>query len=1284
MDDVYGRIGELIDEATHSVVRGHGFVLTLRLTDARVGVQTLVDEGPAFGAAAAASVRPVQALRLRHTLARPVTARLQIRVCAPRKGLCSEGANGGGREGTSAEARVPLFDLPVMVGSSLCPPPSPAEGRGRGSSGAFIINGVEHLFVSQERRAHDTVFVYPPPRSEAHEYLLSAEVRSSAGGMFRLRLLHATNRIAVDAPNRPPVEVGLLLAALGVHDPREVVRRVARGEPVLAEAARRCICSSRVPKDRASARELLKELWQRGAPAPTQQRRPAAVGEGEGEGEGEAEGAEAEEAEEADADEAEAEEAEEAEDGEADGENVEAQAGTRAQAQTQTEADASGVDRIWGLGHLRDEREKADLVAYMCRRLLLVFKGRAVVDDCDSQLSKRLWSPGMLFEELLRATLRSAMGAVVRDLNKQLTTAQQVAQLSLNVRGMQDPVVRAVRARMERVGVELATALATGNGLRDAKGLTLAPHLYNPLASAASASQLRDVTFKADTGAQSAAARQLRMVSHMSHGRTDVVETPDGSDVGVVKHLSLGVHVTGALSAPHALALRRWLAGQGVFPTGACACACARLPPGTLVSLDGVVVGVHADGALLAEELRALRRAHPDVLAYVSVALRAGGELHVRTDAGRLCRMLMPLHHARTSTAAAAVSLVPSRLAADLQRLSADVRPLAVAEVEALLGGLKAARQGGGGDGDGGGGRSAAFVELLRRGIVEMVDADEESTLLLARAQADCLGGGSGSGSGDRGGDEAGEPTHCELRRDIMLSAVSATMPFVNSNQAPRAMYGAAHAKQAMPPPDAPIGRTHDALKKRDVLVSPQTAQVTTGLSRCMGSPGDASGATPIVAIMVDGGGNQEDAVIINKAVVERGLLAAATETTRELEVEAPCRARDLWLVPIGTGPLRAGAELAAHTPAQPLLPQPGAGGEEARTQQQQQQQQQQGAPGRADALHTDRRVVADASARAERARLAPRVMRVAATDPQGGYVTAVRVARGLKSIIVSVTFSTMRELGVGDKMSSHGHGQKHVVGVVMQAHDMPYTHSGVTPDIIINPHAFPSRMTPGMLIEALVTKATIVQGKRVVVHDPWEDDDLADPERSIDALVARSEALLRACGYSASCKETLVDGKTGREIASPFFMFPLHLQRLKHMVSDRVQTRGLAASLCDRTVDPVTQQPLSGRANSGGMRLGEMEVDAVHCHGAAYLLQDMSVMQSDASRVHIDRATGLPARLGDRADQCSSVACVPVPHAFKLLLHELAAQGIQMRVFASGETPGGENRGGESPRAHA
>jgi len=260
---------------------------------------------------------------------------------------------------------------------------------------------------------------------------------------------------------------------------------------------------------------------------------------------------------------------------------------------------------------------------------------------------------------------------------------------------------------------------------------------------------------------------------------------------------------------------------------------------------------------------------------------------------------------------------------------------------------------------------------------------------------------------------------------------------------------------------------------------------------------------------------------------------------------------------------------------------------------------------------------------------------------------------------LVKVRVRSIRIPQVGDKFSSR-HGQKGTCGMTFRQEDLPFTRDGIVPDLIMNPHAIPSRMTVGHLIECLLGKVSAIQGEE------------GDATPFVDNVTVHDIAsLLHSHGYQMYGNEVVYNGHTGRRMEAQLFMGPMYYQRLKHLVDDKMYSRSRGK------VQILTRQPVEGRSRGGGLRFGEMERDVMIAHGSSQFLKERLLLLSDQYKTHICEICGLIATMNceDGTYRCMScrnnvkIAQVTIPYAVKLLFQELMSMNIAPRMLTSPPT---------------
>jgi DNA-directed RNA polymerase II subunit RPB2 len=257
----------------------------------------------------------------------------------------------------------------------------------------------------------------------------------------------------------------------------------------------------------------------------------------------------------------------------------------------------------------------------------------------------------------------------------------------------------------------------------------------------------------------------------------------------------------------------------------------------------------------------------------------------------------------------------------------------------------------------------------------------------------------------------------------------------------------------------------------------------------------------------------------------------------------------------------------------------------------------------------------------------------------------------------------------IGDKMASRA-GQKGTLGLIIKEEDMPFTADGIRPDLIINPHALPSRMTIGQIVECLFGKLCTSYGA------------FGGPNYSIygPQLVEQ--------GFHSSGNDVLYNGMTGEQLSADIFIGPTYYMRLKHMVKDKINYRARGPN----TV--LTRQPVQGRANDGGLRIGEMERDGVLAHGMSYFLNESFMVRGESKDYYIavcnksgaiaiynesrnlflSPAVDGPIKFNTNPDGTQNImnlsrfgrsfSILKIPYSFKLLMQELQVMNVQMRII--------------------
>ncbi len=509
--------------------------------------------------------------------------------------------------------------------------------------------------------------------------------------------------------------------------------------------------------------------------------------------------------------------------------------------------------------------------------------------------------------------------------------------------------------------------------------------------------------------------------------------------------------------------------------------------------------------------------------------------------------------------------------------------------------------------------------DLLKNGIVEYVDAEEEENLYVALTENDITK----------------EHTHVELHPSVILGAAASLVPFPEYNRGDRVNFGAKMHGQSLGIYTLNFHLRTDT--KADVLINPQVPLVKTAITDHVGIYSHPQGQNIVIAIMSYKGYNMEDAIIINKASVERGFARSmffrtySTEEKRYWGIE-----RDEIRIPDksvkGYRTEEAYANLAEDGIINPETP----------------VESEDILIGKVSPL----RFFGPAESfmmEAENKRDSSETVR----EGEKGIVDKVIITKtkdGNK--LVKVVVRDLRIPELGDKFATR-HGQKGVVGLIVPEEDLPFTSNGIVPDVIVNPHGIPSRLTMGQLLEIIAAKLSALTGREIdaTAFTGMKEDEM--------------RKLLRQYGFRDDGKELMYNGETGDVYEARIMIGPIFYQKLHHMVANKIHARARGP------VTLLTRQPTEGRAKEGGLRLGEMEKDCLIAHGTALLLHER--FSSDITRIPICTECGLPA-LEDKVKgkvycpvcKDSKIKYVNMSYAFKLMLDELKSMGIYPKINVS------------------
>ncbi len=513
--------------------------------------------------------------------------------------------------------------------------------------------------------------------------------------------------------------------------------------------------------------------------------------------------------------------------------------------------------------------------------------------------------------------------------------------------------------------------------------------------------------------------------------------------------------------------------------------------------------------------------------------------------------------------------------------------------------------------------KDITWLDLVRQGVVEYLDAGEEENTLVGVAEEDLTI----------------EHTHLEVTPMALIGVSTALVPYGNYNQSSRLIIGSKNQKQALG-----LYATNYHLRMdmdSNILHYPQYPLVKTKIHDIVDYREHPSGQNMIIAVMCYDGYNMEDGVILNKGSVERGL------------------ARSTYFRPVSTEELRYSGGLIDSI----CIPD-----KEVKGYRSEKDYRFLEADGMVyPEAKVDEGDVVIGKSSPPRFLNAADEFNLAASTRRESSVALKHGEKGVADFVVitendegnrlvQVRLREERIPEIGDKFTSR-HGQKGVTGILVPAADVPFSESGIIPDVIFTPHGISSRMTISHLLELIGGKVAALAGRYV-------DGTLFSAEGE-DHL--RKE--LQQLGFHHDGREVFYDGRTGKKMLAHIFVGNMYYLRLRHMVANKMQSRARGP------IQLLTRQPTEGKAKDGGLRLGEMEKDTFIAHGASLLLKER--FDSDKIILPICEQCGLVAVEDHYKNRKYCLMCgedidisyIEMSYAFKLLLDEFRSLGIYSRL---------------------
>ena len=886
--------------------------------------------------------------------------------------------------------------------------------------------------------------------------------------------------------------------------------------------------------------------------------------------------------------------------------------------------------------------QKSYYLGYMVFRLLKVYMGVEEPTNRDNFKYKRIDTTGTLLYDLFREYYTIYQREIQQGFEQRLHFNQKIYANDLPIL-IQQNMREVFSFRALDQGFKKAFKGNWG-AYTHTKRIGVVQDL-NRLSYLTALNHLRKTVLNLDSSVKLVGPRLL----HTSQwGYFDPIDSPDGANIGLHKHLSIATYITKGISREPVI---RWLR-EKVNLKLVEECGPTLLSKMTRVILNGLWAGSVDSPIDCVEKIKLFRR-NALLPIYISVSFDIKeNTIFIYCDAGRLTRPLFYKDNLTGMFGFEESSIykqidsgefswreLTSGFVDKTGDKSFDPKALKIYEVPELYGGSE---------------RNPAKLDkfLKLKAVIDYVDTSESENILVALNMRTL--------TNEPPGKTGKKYTHLEIHESMTFSLMMNMVPFPENNPGTRNSFSCGQSKQAV----SMYSTNHQVRmdKAAVVLVNGETPLVKTRFLDYICNEENTYGENAIVAIMSYTGYNMEDSVLINEGALKRGLFRTTYYSTYEAREEVKenggSKSKSVFTnienTPNVIG-LKPGFEY-NHLNEYGLI--------------------KEGTP-----VHD--KMIMIGMTNMDSTNSASSLFGVRSDESIGpkkgqlGIVDKSFITDGEEGQrIAKVRIREIRIPALGDKMAARS-GQKGTVGLVIPEEDMPFTRDGLRPDIIINPHAIPTRMTIGQLVEMIAGKAAVHMGA-------FADCSAFNNEGT---KIGEFGEILTKLGYHSSGEEVLYNGYTGQQIESRIYMAPTYYMRLKHMVKDKVNFRALGPR------SALTRQTVGGRANDGGLRIGEMERDSIIAHGATSFLTESMMERGDKYHMAVCNNTGMIAIYNTSKNLFMSpmadgplkfvgsftgnemnvenitkfgrnFSIVRIPYTLKLLIQELQTTNIQMRII--------------------
>jgi DNA-directed RNA polymerase II subunit RPB2 len=868
--------------------------------------------------------------------------------------------------------------------------------------------------------------------------------------------------------------------------------------------------------------------------------------------------------------------------------------------------------------------DKSFFIGYMVYKLLKVFIGVNKPTDRDNYKFKRIELSGDLLNDLFREYYIIQNKSIFQKIDRLYYYDKLQYQEEKIIDLIENNFFDIFKERIVEEGVRKGFKGNWGSQ-QHTKRIGIVQDL-NRLSYYTFISQLRKIVLPLDSTSKVVGPRLL---NSSQWGYMDPIDTPDGANIGLHKHLSITTYVTKNIPTFNIISFLR--ENNNLYKIYELNYHLLSIT--TKIFVNGIWFGNILETPIEYIENLKLYRRNGIIPIYISISFDyENNEIQIFSDAGRLMRPIYYIYNGKPSYEKIFENEIKeiswTQIITGFHEKPPDFnyKKNIIYKLDDIYPGI-------------------SDIDSLKEtaSVIDYIDTSEEECLLIAK-ESDNISNK--------------YYTNIEILPSLILGVMGNLIIFPSNNPVTRNAFSCGQSKQAVSVFHTNYQMRMD--KMSVILNNGQIPLVKSKYLKYINNEEQPYGVNTIVAIMSYTGYNVEDAILINKGSIDRGLFSTTYYTTYEAKEESSTigisNINSVFsdVITKNVKGLKAGYDY-TYIDKTGLVKEGTLINENIVV------------IGQYNYNNDDLDSLFDSSVFTKKGQL--------------GVVDKSFITEGEEGFrIAKVRIREERTPGIGDKMASRA-GQKGTIGLIIPEEDMPYTNDGIRPDIIINPHAIPSRMTIGQLIESLL-------GKLCLFYGGFGDCTAFETKGTNTNLYGD---LLTKAGFHSSGNQVLYNGYTGEQIYSDIYIGPTYYMRLKHMVKDKINYRARGPNIA------LTRQPVQGRANDGGLRIGEMERDGVMGHGASAFLNDSFMIRGDEYFLAICNKTGTiaiynkelnlllspfadgPIKFSQTINNETngitmnlqnitrfgrSFSIVRVPYSFKLLLQEVQALNIQMKII--------------------